>query len=173
VSLLVRYFVSKLGINLFLAKLVAGESVTSSTGKQVHPSEVSGVSKAAAVMIVVDCPSVDFIDSLIKSREFAPYYSERAAGCIFHMVSDDVLQDPRYQEWMNQFQEGAQHIICGGRYASRETFRVDSATLRSSLNLVDCDLFPKPLNPECVGGDQELLKSLCRMFLINFSRWNS
>jgi hypothetical protein len=76
------------------------------------------------------------------------------------MVSDEVLQDPRYQEWMNRFKEGAKHVICADRYAERQTFRVDSAILRNTLNRLDNDIFPLSVNPECVGGDEQLLKRM-------------
>jgi hypothetical protein len=142
------------------AKLSAGESVISSTtGKSVHPSEVLKASKQAAVIIVVDCPSIDLIDSLVKSKDFAPYFTERAASCIFHMVSDEVLKDTRYQKWMNKFKDGAKHIISGDRYASRQTFRVESAKLRSAMNRVDSGIFPLSVSPSYADND-ELLKSL-------------
>lgn len=53
--------------------------------------------------MVVDCPSVQYLNNLISSPEFAQYQSTDKPGAMIHIVGQGVLDDPRYRAWMNTF----------------------------------------------------------------------
>lgn len=54
----------------------------------------------------MDVPSTSYISSVCESPEFVTYQisnKDTQPRVIIHMVGNGVLEDKRYQEWMNKF----------------------------------------------------------------------
>ena len=57
---------------------------------------------------VVDCPSCDYLDSLIKSEQLSKYHHDQlsddrpAVAIIVHFTPSDVMKHDDYQQWMNK-----------------------------------------------------------------------
>ena len=71
-------------------------------------------------MIVVDIASPDQIPELVEYFTQSPFYrqfqsksekdaQEYTVSVVHHVCGDDVLEDPRYKEFMNNFSE-ATHV---------------------------------------------------------------
>ncbi len=63
-------------------------------------------------MLVVTCPTVEYLDALVAHPDFTQYYNNQQFGqltaCIIHMTPHEVLQDARYKQWMNLFSDTVQ-----------------------------------------------------------------
>jgi len=59
-------------------------------------------------MVFVDCPSPSYISSLARSNAFSRFQegSEYPLHCMIHLVRRDVLEDPRYGQWLSTFGDG-------------------------------------------------------------------
>lgn len=65
----------------------------------------------AQVFIVVDCPSPEYIQSLISSSLFSEHQGASDVSrlsVIVHMLGKDVLENEVYQQWMNKFPSNVQ-----------------------------------------------------------------
>jgi ribonuclease Z len=73
------------------------------------------------VFVVVDCPHVDYIPSLVAATEFVPYQNvivtpqsrtendKKPTPCVMiHLVGERVLEDERYVKWMKSFGDRTQ-----------------------------------------------------------------
>lgn len=103
------------------AKLARGESVINMDGETITPEMVIGPSSPSAVclcilytvsnanfftqtLLVIDCPSPEFIPGLLDSACLSelPKSKRQHLHCVFHMVPAAVLEDPRYVQWMSK-----------------------------------------------------------------------
>lgn len=128
--------------------LVKGESLTLPDGTVVQPSDCVGPSIPGKAILLIDCPNVAILRSLIRSTAFARYQSsgEAAANlaCIIHITPSEILTAPDYQQWMNTFPDGVEHLISNQDHcASPHVFR-SSAKLQMMLNKINDSLFPNP-----------------------------
>jgi len=86
--------------------LSRGECVTTSDGTVVRPEQVKEPDKISSIFIVVDCPSLDHIPSLIQQDCFRDPKVHPYTRNIIHILGDPlILKDPSYQSWMKQFPE--------------------------------------------------------------------
>lgn len=57
-------------------------------------------------MIVIACPSMEYVDSLSTQKGFEPYFAESKNGRIifvFHITPAHVINSSTYQNWMKKF----------------------------------------------------------------------
>ncbi|KAG4306109.1 hypothetical protein PORY_000097 [Pneumocystis oryctolagi] len=127
-------------------RLSKGESIVLDDGKVVFPHQVIGESRPGAIFMIVDCPDKSYIDSLIQRNVWNMYYKtgKKKVQLIIHMINEDVLNDSRYINWMNQFGENVQHIIsCPSLCPDSITHR-KVALQQSKLNKLSKYHFPLP-----------------------------
>ncbi|KAJ3186448.1 hypothetical protein HDU85_007267 [Gaertneriomyces sp. JEL0708] len=123
------------------------ESVTTNSQGDVHPHQVVGPEKAGCVFIIVECPSSEYIPSLVNSDQFVPHYAEHTSNpvaTIVHMLGDDVLEVANYQTWMKRFGQTTQHIIISRKHCAKPIVFCGSATSQHRLSLLDPDVFRVP-----------------------------
>jgi len=154
------------------AQLVRGESVEASDGTIVRPDQVLGPGVPGSTVIVVDCPTIGYLPSLLtKLASFvidSSSESREHSGtvCLVHLSPQQVVSDAQYVSWMKTFGDKATHIMaseCNG-----ETVLFSAARLQRSLHAVDQDVFPLhstrtsntfPMSsqvPNCVPGRNRL-----------------
>ncbi|RKP06137.1 beta-lactamase-like protein [Thamnocephalis sphaerospora] len=127
------------------AELKNGKSITAPDGSVVRPEQVLGPSRSGAIFIVVDCPSPEYISSLIAAEKLQTQRAARgddAPRCIFHMLGEGVLEDPRFQAWMAGFSDTTQHIVAARDYTADVMQYQKSAQCQLKLNKLDADIFP-------------------------------
>ncbi|KAJ3220632.1 Zinc phosphodiesterase ELAC protein 2 [Clydaea vesicula] len=127
--------------------LSEGKSVTLEDGSVVHPHQVLEKAKPILKTIIIECPKVDYIESLISNQKFDILYGkndiENPIGFIIHIVGDGVLNDKRYIDWMNKFCP-ISHIILNHEFNPHEVIFVGSSKLQRDLNYLDEKIFPLP-----------------------------
>lgn len=128
--------------------LVKGESLTLPNGTVVLPTDCVGPSLPGKVILLIDCPNVPLLKALLRSPRFAPFQASgkdaQNLACIVHITPSEILTAPAYQQWMNSFPEGTEHLISNADHcASPHVFR-SSAKLQMMLNKINDHLFPIP-----------------------------
>lgn len=127
-----------------LGFLKAGKNVTLPSGEIVKAEEVKGPDDPGPIIIVVDCPTVAFVDSLINESSFEKYQKngdkDDIAYLVAHFSPPEVMKDPRYESWMRKFSPTTKHLLlnesnhCMGSTAVHE--------VQQKLNLFDANVFP-------------------------------
>ncbi|ORY95213.1 beta-lactamase-like protein [Syncephalastrum racemosum] len=129
-------------------RLQRGETISLEDGSAVQPDQVMAPDIPGHIFIVVDCPNVDYIDGLLASREFDSYQdttdTARQPKLVVHLIGDDVLQDPRYQEWMNRFSTSTEHVVSSERVCAQPVLFRSHAVSQLKLSQLDDEIFPVP-----------------------------
>ncbi|KAJ1767110.1 hypothetical protein LPJ74_005539 [Coemansia sp. RSA 1843] len=100
-------------------KLTAGESVVGPNGDTIHPSQCVGPERPGGIVVIIDCPSVDYIESLTANPKLAPFLDgegrnkdkQKQLMVIVHGLGLGVSQDKRYQDWARRFPSHVRHIV--------------------------------------------------------------
>ncbi|RKP27855.1 beta-lactamase-like protein, partial [Syncephalis pseudoplumigaleata] len=125
--------------------LKRGESVTMPDGTVIQPQQVVGPSRPGAIFVVLDCPSVDYIDALVASDELnalAEAKDTESPRCIFHLLGDGVIEHQAFQAWIRRFPSSTQHIILTEQCTPALTQFRKSAECQLRLNQLDPSIFP-------------------------------
>ncbi|KAJ3012113.1 hypothetical protein HKX48_006440, partial [Thoreauomyces humboldtii] len=129
-------------------RLIAGETFVSKDGSvTVLPEEVMDPIKVGPIFIIVDCPSVDYIEPLKAHPHFAGHYADVSANppaLMVHNVGDDVVDSQEYRQWMQMFGEGCQHILISRKYGAKPIIFQKFSTGIHRLNKLDPDVFKIP-----------------------------
>ena len=112
-------------------------------GVMIRPDQVLDKPLPPKVMIIIDCPSVEYIHSITSSSKFESLYNNNNVAVIVHILGDSVVSDQVYIDWMNKFSEDPRHIICNEQYNAYETIMRRSKTLFTTLASLDSDMFPE------------------------------
>lgn len=99
-----------------MGKLKNGEIVTLENGTVVNPSEVCEPDDPGPTFIVVDVPTIDYLDSLqdaelIKELQSNELNDDAIPALILHFSPESVIQSVRYQEFISKFEATTQHLI--------------------------------------------------------------
>jgi len=153
-----------------------GETVTLDNGTVVRPSDCIEPDVPGAILIVVHCPSIDYLASLCSHSALTPYLRPgdpqqstgsmnhsnnsqnhwRYVKCVVHITPLGVLTTPAYSKWMNSFEESAHHIVINKEICKQQLIFRSAAIHSIKLNFVHSELFPKPKytsTPACSIND--------------------
>ncbi|KAJ7493248.1 hypothetical protein B0H11DRAFT_2394589 [Mycena galericulata] len=128
----------------------------------VRPRDCIGPSEPPPVVIVLDIPSPGYVASLVSSFEESPFcaklrssrpedVAECAVRTVVHLCGEGVLQDVRYNQFMNGFPPSAHHIISAPEYGPDPITFTTAAFNQLRLHQLDPEMFPVPcfnLQPE-------------------------
>ncbi|XP_074040729.1 ribonuclease Z isoform X2 [Leptinotarsa decemlineata] len=128
-----------------LGKLKAGENIELPNGNVVSTKDVCEPDDPGPVFVVVDCPTLEYIDSLLSSEAIKRHQDsakcdEDLASVVVHFTPKEVVSDTRYKQWIDKFSPSTQHIMlnefntCMG---SESVYRI-----QYKLNLLSDELFP-------------------------------
>ncbi|KAJ1658309.1 hypothetical protein IWQ61_002432 [Dispira simplex] len=95
-------------------KLVAGHAVTLADGSVIEPHQCVSPGRPGSVFIIVDCPSLDYVSSIVENPAFIPYQqggSQPSPACVVHIVHEAVIASTKYQDWMGRFDKDTHHVI--------------------------------------------------------------
>ena len=65
-----------------------------------------GPSQPGPVFLIIDCPSTDFISSLVSNEHLSRHFEEGScptAVIIIHLTPMSVFESHEYVEWKNRF----------------------------------------------------------------------
>lgn len=100
-----------------LGQLKNGCSVKLPDGTTVHSKDVCSADDPGPVFILVDIPSVEFLDSFKeKEAQFSMYQSaatneQEIASLVVHFSPQHVIDDPIYQNFMGKFADSTKHLV--------------------------------------------------------------
>ncbi|XP_030317791.1 zinc phosphodiesterase ELAC protein 2 [Calypte anna] len=125
-----------------ITALKNGESITFE-GRELFPEELCTPADPGPVFIVLECPHQGFVDAICENQNFQRY-QEGLAGdrvaLVIHMTPESVLGDSRYQQWMERFGPGTQHLVLNENSSAVHNPR--SYKIQTQLNLIHPEIFP-------------------------------
>ncbi|KAK7466640.1 hypothetical protein BaRGS_00037248, partial [Batillaria attramentaria] len=128
-----------------LGKLKNGESITLENGNVVHPDQVLSDPEIAQPIIILECPSEDYLDSMLANPELAVHQNcdetdPKKPAVVIHMTPVEVYKQRQYQDWMARFGSGTEHLVLNeltSDVAFEGVYRY-----QSQLHLVHPTIFP-------------------------------
>ncbi|OXU19872.1 hypothetical protein TSAR_013862 [Trichomalopsis sarcophagae] len=129
-----------------LGKLKAGEDITLPDGRVIKSKDVVSPSQIGPLFIVLECPDEDWIDVIVENPAFLKYQEgtakieEEIARYIIHFSTKNVLENPKYKDWMRKFGSKTQHLIINEEnkgYCSEAMHK-----MQHQLHLIHPDIFP-------------------------------
>ncbi|XP_072207860.1 zinc phosphodiesterase ELAC protein 2 [Excalfactoria chinensis] len=125
-----------------ITALKNGETITFE-GKELSPEELCAPGDPGPVFIVLECPHEGFVDAVCENETFRRYQeglNEDKVALVIHMTPESVLQDSRYQQWLERFGPGTQHLVLNENCSAVHNVR--SYKIQSQLNLIHPEIFP-------------------------------
>ncbi|NXU54309.1 RNZ2 protein, partial [Turnix velox] len=125
-----------------ITALKNGESIVFE-GKELHPEELCAPSDPGPVFIVLECPHEGFVDAICENETFQRYQEglpENQVALVVHMTPEPVLRDSRYQQWLQRFGPGTQHLVLNENSSAVHNPR--SYKIQTQLNLIHPEIFP-------------------------------
>ncbi|NXA53425.1 RNZ2 protein, partial [Nothocercus julius] len=125
-----------------ITALKNGESITFE-GRELLPEELCTPTDPGPVFIVLECPHEGFVDAVCENETFQRYQEglpENQVALVIHMTPESVLRDSRYQQWLERFGHGTQHLILNENSVAVHNAR--SYKIQTQLNLIHPEIFP-------------------------------
>ncbi|XP_064644718.1 zinc phosphodiesterase ELAC protein 2-like [Lineus longissimus] len=128
-----------------IGQLKNGSEITLPDGKVIKPDDVLSDQLPSQPFLIVECPSVEYLDSLESSDKLKPYQNDGASlddmlDVIVHMAPHDVLVQPRYQAWISKFPPQTNHLILDD--SSSNLVSTGIFKIQTILNLLSDRVFP-------------------------------
>ncbi|KAG0738113.1 hypothetical protein G6F35_006069 [Rhizopus arrhizus] len=127
-------------------QLHKGQSVTLEDGRVVTQDMVCDPPKPGHVFMLIDCPSVAYIDQLIGSEKFKEFQTggSQQANVILHFLGNDVIHDERYKQWVASFGENTDHIFSSQELCRQDVQFTSHALCQVKLSKLNETIFPVP-----------------------------
>ncbi|XP_061197363.1 zinc phosphodiesterase ELAC protein 2-like [Saccostrea echinata] len=115
-----------------------------------HKDEARAVPGAKSVdrqrrdaLLVIECPSEDYLTSIIKNCRFYEYQKGgKVHAClVVHMSTSQILNSNRYRRFMERFGEETQHLLLHEECQNNVSPMVYN--INRVLNHINKDIFPK------------------------------
>ncbi|XP_026376809.2 zinc phosphodiesterase ELAC protein 2 [Ursus arctos] len=131
-----------------IAAVKDGKSVTYE-GREILPEEICTPPDPGVAFVVVECPDEGFIQPICENATFKRYQGNADApvALVAHMAPECVLEDPRYQQWMERFGPATQHLVLNESCSSVHNLR--SHKIQTQLSLIHPTIFPPLTAPRC------------------------
>lgn len=130
--------------------LVSGKSILTPDGRTVHSHEVVGPPQVGPEFLVLECPHVDFIPSVVSHPSLQS--SSLKPSVIVHMSPTEVVRSDAFQTWMQSFGCDTTHLLV------HEDFCPAELVIRSYLKLqlpLHC-LLPRVFHLPCIKAPKLL-----------------
>ncbi|KAJ1862904.1 hypothetical protein LPJ73_000647, partial [Coemansia sp. RSA 2703] len=127
-------------------KLTRGESVTAPDGTVIHPSQCVGPARLSGILIIIDCPTPAYINSLTSNPKFAPYMESSGQSdpelrkrllLVIHSLGPGVAQDKQYKTWAAQFPSHVQHMVSAPEYVPDENPFQRHLRVHAAMSAID------------------------------------
>ncbi|KAF4802658.1 Zinc phosphodiesterase ELAC protein 2 [Turdus rufiventris] len=110
---------------------------------KLFPEELCTPTDPGPVFLVLECPHEGFVDAVCENETFQRYQEgapEHQVALVIHMTPESVLRDSRYQQWMERFGSGTQHLVLNENSSAVHNPR--SYKIQTQLNLIHPEIFP-------------------------------
>ncbi|KAB7498714.1 Ribonuclease Z [Armadillidium nasatum] len=124
-----------------------------SNGKLITPPDDLIHSYKESTFIVLEIPSVEYLESLISSSDFDKYKKEGTCNhpeendlkIIVHFSPPEVMKDSRYRQWANSFSPSVSHLVINSRSSCLGLH--SPVIMQLQLNQILPNVFPLHRNP--------------------------
>lgn len=128
-----------------LGKLKNGESVTLENGTTVHPREVCEPDDPGPIFIVLDIPSIEYMQSLREATQIIELQNEnlpieQQPSLVLHFASADVVATAEYRDFASKFPKATKHLILNE--TNEFSGYVAAHRIQWQLNLINENVFP-------------------------------
>ncbi|CAB0031563.1 unnamed protein product [Trichogramma brassicae] len=129
-----------------ILKLRNGEDVILPNNIIVKSKDVFTSDDPGSTFIVAECPNEDYLDIFVQNPSFIKYQQnnnpkqEDRVNHIIHFTPDNILYDPKYQEWMRKFGSDTEHIIVNE--SNQDCASEAMHKMQHQLHLVHPTIFP-------------------------------
>ncbi|KAI2811521.1 Zinc phosphodiesterase ELAC protein 2 [Blomia tropicalis] len=106
----------------------------------VSPNDVLGPPEIGPAFIVLDCPTIDHIESLIQNGTFTSHLDDKSLDLVIHITPTKVFNDERYQLWLKNFDNNTKHILLN-RDNQGELCLLSSSIFQIKLGRINQDVF--------------------------------
>ncbi|KAH9053195.1 hypothetical protein EDB87DRAFT_1815754 [Lactarius vividus] len=122
--------------------------------RPLGPLQSNVLSKCVKVVMILDVPTPDHIESLVSAFATPAYSNFRlktpdsrkdyAVHAIYHLLGSGVLEDERYKSFMNGFSDDTQHLICSPDHNPDPLTFTSAGLSQLRLSQLDPEMFPLP-----------------------------
>ena len=122
--------------------------------RPLSPLHSKMLSKCIKVVMILDVPTPDHIESLVSAFATPAYSNFRvkhpdsrkdySVHVIYHLLGSGVLEDERYKSFMDGFSDGTQHLICSPDHNPDPLTFTSAGLSQLRLNQLDSEMFPLP-----------------------------
>lgn len=127
------------------SQLTRGENVQASDGKTVTPDMVLAEGKEGGGIAVVDLPSTDYVENLIRRVEWLDTNIMTGVGAIMWLLGAGVAKDSRLQEFMSNYKT-VEHIISSPDHCSNYLTFSSAASSAIRLSQIHPQYYPVPVH---------------------------
>ncbi|XP_076234305.1 ribonuclease Z isoform X2 [Calliopsis andreniformis] len=138
--------------------LKKGIDITTEKGIVVFSKDVCMPDSSKINFMVVECPSDDYLDSLVNHSAFSKYQitsstenKEGIVHCIFHITPEEIFSTPQYQDWITKFPPNTQHIVLNSKNSGISSRAVHKN--QYLLNMLHPEIFPLLHEEECLKNN--------------------
>ncbi|KAJ2346211.1 hypothetical protein GGF43_005033 [Coemansia sp. RSA 2618] len=144
------------------AQLVRGQSITTADGVVIRPEQCVGPTRPSSIVIIVDCPSLAYIDSLTGDHRFAPFLVAPGSSMaekggrlmlVVHSLGAGVAQDARYRAWAARFPAHVQHMVSAPEHVPDNNPFQRHLRIQTAMNAISPHTYIMPQ----AAGTAELL----------------
>lgn len=125
--------------------LVSGNVVTLEDGQQVHPQQVMGPAQPGSVFLIIECPTVAFIQFLVSNEQLKKYWEQGPCltpVIIVHLTPMAIFQSKEYEHWRKGFGDKVCHLLINKDVCAAPLVFQAQATVQCKLNTIDPEIFP-------------------------------
>ncbi|KAM9296620.1 zinc phosphodiesterase ELAC protein 2 [Gastrophryne carolinensis] len=129
-------------IGPIIGELKAGKSVTYQ-GREVSPADVLSPDHPGPTVIVLECPSEDFITPMTENEEWKRYQEgnpDSGVALVVHMTPEKIINHSNYRQWMERFGPGTEHLILNEKASA--VHNQSAYKIQTQLNLIHPSIFP-------------------------------
>lgn len=100
-----------------LIQLRHDNCITLSDGTTVHSKDVCYASDPGHIFVILDIPSVEFLDSFQEKQHLFASHQQTAtceddiASLVVHLSPQHVIDDPVYQNFMKKFAKSTTNLV--------------------------------------------------------------
>lgn len=101
-----------------LGQLKNGNDIVLPNGTTVLSSDVRDPDDPGPIFLIIDVPSHDYLDSLLKTKAFHEFQNENSDNqlkLILHFTPDSIVDTTEYTEFINKFSLNVKHWFINGR----------------------------------------------------------
>jgi ribonuclease Z len=122
--------------------LTNGKSVTTESGRVVHPHEVMEPTVLGTGVAICDIPDPDYVADFVSHREWSnTEEAQKIVGAFFYILGPGVAHHPELIKFMERFQ-GSKHIIAAPDVCPDAMHLQGAGSISTRLNLLDPVFFP-------------------------------